>query len=168
MATDPSAVPFDPDEWPRPHPSLLAYYFLLSLLSGPLVVVVFPVYYFRYHTLRYRFDDRGVSMKVGILFRKEVQLTYRRIQDIHLTRNLLQRWMGLASVAVQTASGNSGAEMTVEGVLPADSLRDYLYARMRGAGERAEAEGAADDEALSLLVQIRDSLRAVAERGAAS
>tara|TARA_R110002095_G_scaffold22082_1_gene23871 strand:- start:454 stop:909 length:456 start_codon:yes stop_codon:yes gene_type:complete len=86
----------------------------------------------RYVTLRYRFDDTGVSMQWGVLFRQEVYLTYRRIQDIHLTRNLLQRWMGLAKISLQTASGSSQSEMTIEGILEVDELRTFLYSKMRG------------------------------------
>ena len=41
-------------------------------------------HWFRYHTMRYRFDAEGVSMSWGILFRREVLLNYSRIQDIHL------------------------------------------------------------------------------------
>ena len=106
---------------------------------------------------------------MGILFRREIQLTYRRIQDIHVTRNILQRWMGLANVAIQTASGSAGAEMIIEGVLEADALRDFLYEKMRGArGDDeqtwdvpSDAVGAPDDEALVLLRQIRDEIRAL-------
>jgi putative membrane protein len=58
--------------------------------------------------------------------------------------------------------------MKIEGVLDAEGLRDFLYARMRGArGESGDApsgdaaEGAAgDDEALALLREIRDLLQA--------
>lgn len=78
-------------------------------------------------------------MQWGVLFKHEVYLTYRRIQDIQLTRNLLQRWMGLAKISLQTASGSSGAEMSIEGVLQADELRDFLYSRMRGAKNQSEA-----------------------------
>ncbi len=88
--------------------------------------VILPLY-FKYHTLRYRFDDKGIAMTYGILFRRETYLTYRRIQDIHVTRNFVQRWLGLASVAVQTASGSSGAEMTIEGIHEPERLRDFLY-----------------------------------------
>ncbi|MBE0617209.1 MAG: PH domain-containing protein, partial [Proteobacteria bacterium] len=45
----------------RPHPKLFTLYVLRSILSGPLIFVVFPVLFFRYHTLRYRFDAEGVS-----------------------------------------------------------------------------------------------------------
>src|SRR5690606_33558570 len=105
--------------------------------------------YFKYETLRYRFDDKGISMSWGLLFRREVHLTYRRIQDIQLTRNIVQRWLGLASVAIQTASGASSAEMVIEGVLEAEALRDYLYRQMRGAlpekGDTVIATGGASD-----------------------
>ncbi|MFN3190797.1 MAG: PH domain-containing protein [Aureliella sp.] len=127
------ATDFDPYKIEKPDPILFRYYVFCSLLSGPLTPLVLAPMYFRYITLRYQFDDEGVSMRWGILFKREVYLTYRRIQDIHLTKNLLQRWMGLAKISLQTASGNSQAEMAIEGILEAEELRDFLYSRMRGA-----------------------------------
>ena len=53
--------------------------------------------------------------------------------------------------------------MNIEGILRAGELRDYLYAKMRGArglGSHATAGGGnPHDEALSLLREIRDLLR---------
>ena len=89
----------------RPHPKLLTYYFLTSLLLGPAFFTILIPLYFKYHTLRYRFDDQGISMRWGILFHREITLTYARIQDIHLSSNFVERWLGLARVQVQTASG---------------------------------------------------------------
>ena len=169
----PSATPamdaFDARNLDRPAPILLWYYVIISLLSTVGFVFMMPLLFFRYHSLRFKFDDDGISLSWGVLFRREIQLTYRRIQDIHVTRNILQRWMGLANVAVQTASGSAGAEMIIEGVLEADALRDFLYKKMRGArGDDeqtgdvpSDAVGAPDDEALVLLRQIRDEIRAL-------
>lgn len=164
--------PFDPSSITRPDPALLTYYIIVAVLTLVGFPFVFLPLYFKYHTLKYAFDDKGVSMSWGILFRKEIYLTYRRIQDIHVSRNFIQRWFGLASVAVQTASGSSGAEMTIEGIRNPEALRDYLYSQMRGAKDErehaeAEAEGpGADDEALALLKEIRDALRLLASRHA--
>jgi putative membrane protein len=157
-------VDFDPQSITRPDPVLLRYYMLCSVFAGPFFPIAFLPLYFKYITIEYKFDEAGVSMKWGILFRKEINLTYRRIQDIHLTRNLFQRWMGLATVAIQTASGNSGPEMSIEGILESDQLRDYLYAKMRGArGEKETTDGHAApvhaDRALSVLHEIRDLLK---------
>src|SRR5215204_3027083 len=112
--TDRTAV-FDPFTLTRPAPVLLRYYLIIALFTTVAFPVVFLPLYFRFHTLRFRFDEEGLSVSWGILFRREVHLTYRRIQDIHLTRNLLQRWMGLATVEIQTASGNAAATMKIEG-----------------------------------------------------
>lgn len=175
----PGPATFDRRAVVRPDRSLLTYYIICALLTGPLSPFVFLPLFFKYETLTYRFEDDGVAMSWGILFRREIYLTYRRIQDIHVTRNVLQRWMGLATVAVQTAS-TSGAEMNVDGVLEFDGLRDFLYQRMRGAkghddgpiGDRGASEHAGDgvrppaDQALALLEEIRDSLRTLASRKA--
>jgi hypothetical protein len=53
------------DETPRPHGNLLVYYALTSLLLGPFFWAMLIPYYFRYRTLRYRFDDEGVTMSWG-------------------------------------------------------------------------------------------------------
>ena len=160
---------FDPRSITRPDETLLTYYVIVSAFT----LIAFPFVllprWFKYKTLRYAFDDEGVSMRWGLMFRKEIYLTYRRIQDIHVTRNLLQRWLGLADVAVQTASGGASVEMVIEGVRDPDRLRDFLYSNMRGARHVAHAatspaggstpQPAADDEVTELLRQIRDSLR---------
>lgn len=120
----------------RPAPALMKYYALESLASGPGIVILLPLRYFRYRTLRYRFDQEGVTVRWGLLFRREISLTYARIQDIHLVSNVFERWLGLGRVQIQTASGQSGAEVTVEGLPDYEVVRDELYRRMRGA--RAE------------------------------
>ena len=122
----------------RPHARLLGYYVLRSLLV-PFWLVMLPYHYFRYSTMRYRFDAEGVRMSWGVLFRREITLTYARIQDIHLTSNVVQRWLGLANLQIQTASASAGAEMTIEGCLEYAAIRDYLYAKMRGSRSKAPA-----------------------------
>lgn len=167
MADRQREAPFDASAITRPHDSLLTYYILISLPSLLAFPFVFIPLYVRFKTMRYRFDEDGVAMRWGLLFRREVYLTYRRIQDIHVTRNIIERWMGLAKVPIQTASGTSGATMTIEGIVNPEPLRDYLYERMRGArGEDEEDAARPEDEALMLLREIRDDLRS--RRGAAS
>lgn len=166
----------DPRSITRPDPVLRTHYIITAIFSMPAIVVVLPVLMFKYQTLRYRFDDEGIAMSWGILFRREIYLTYRRIQDIHVTRGIIQRWLGIATISVQTASGGGGAEMQIEGIVKYEALRDFLYRRMRGA--HGEVEGTAtdgsvpgamgaigtravgeSDDALVLLREIRDEIR---------
>ena len=147
----------------RPDPSLMTYYLLACLLTGPLFPIFIIPSYFRYHTMRYRFDPEGISMRWGIIFRREINLTYSRIQDIHLTSNLIERWLGLARVQIQTASGSSSAEMTIEGIKEYELVRDFLYSRMRG---HTAIPGAAQAPApaghLDPLLEVAATLREVA------
>jgi putative membrane protein len=160
----------------RPDSKLLVLYVLRCLLTGPAFPFAFLPSYFKYETLKYRFDDEGITMSWGLLWRREIFLTYARIQDIHLSRGLFERWLGLATINVQTASGSSSAEMAIVGLTEYAMLRDFLYLRMRGArfgdagaaggepGAAAAGESPVPDEALELLTEIRDEVRALRQR----
>ena len=156
----------------RPVPSLLFYYALASLAAGPGFIVLMPLRFFRYRTLRYEFDEEGLTMRWGILFRREISLTYARIQDIHLVSNVVERWLKLGRVEIQTASGQAGAEMTIEGLHDFEAVRDALYARMRGARglgvstpagpAAAPAAGSPDnDDVAAALRDVAVELRAI-------
>jgi membrane protein YdbS with pleckstrin-like domain len=150
----------------RPHRHLLWLYVIRAVLTGPGFIVVMPLLFFRYETMRFRFDAEGVHMRWGILFRRQINLTYARIQDIHLTSGFIQRWLGLADIKIQTASGSSGAEMTLEGLIEFEAVRDFLYTRMRGYRDRTAHEepargvGADGGQAVALLRDAIDELRA--------
>jgi putative membrane protein len=183
MAPEPETPSLNPEEIfriERPDASLMSYYVLASLVAGPFFLFVLIPLYFRYHTMRYGFSEEGVSMRWGILFRKEINLTFARIQDIHLTSNFVERWLGLARIQIQTASGSAKAEMVIEGVTEYRTLRDFLYSRMRGAKGLAAIPAVRKDvvqthatpstEVASILREAVAELRAIrtaVERGPA-
>ena len=144
----------------KPDHSLWTYYLITSFFLGPLFFFPLLPLYFRYHTMEYEFDEEGISMRWGILFRREITLTYARIQDIHLVSNFIERWLGLARAQIQTASGSSSAEMTIEGVKQFAMVRDFLYSKMRGIRERRPATA---QHATSTLDQVADEMRQIRE-----
>jgi uncharacterized protein len=158
----------------RPDPQLWKLYLIYSLLANVAFPLAIVPYYFLYRTLRFRFDDDGVSVSHGLLWRRETYLTYARIQDIHVTRNIFERWLGIGTVKIQTASGSAAATESLPGLTAFQEVRNYLYARMRG-HRTITASGAAitvnqlrgadpaTSEALAIdaLAGIRDELRAV-------
>src|SRR6187402_3089334 len=153
----------------RPSPPLWKYYVLKALVSTIVFPVTLLLLYFRYHTMQYRFDAEGIHMKWGILIRREVMLNYSRIQDIQLRANFVERWLGLARIEIQTASGSAGAQMTLEGLLNFVEVRDFLYSRMRGA-RHATPAAVTPDSLAGLLSEVAHELRlvrqAIEERGA--
>ena len=57
----------------RPSLNLLKNYFIQSLLTGPGFLLLFPIMLCRYYTLRYQFDNEGIKMSWGLLFKKEIK-----------------------------------------------------------------------------------------------
>lgn len=156
----------------RPHADLLKYYLVASFVIPPIFPILMAYGAIRFRTMRYRFTDEGISMSWGILFRREIIIQYSRIQDIHLRSNVIERWLGLARVLVQTASGSAGAEMTLEGLKEFEAVRDFLYSRMRGVKDTAPARqprslgadetvagGPPDPELAAVLHEVAEELR---------
>lgn len=147
----------------RPHRALWTYYILACLVIPPLFPFLILPAYFRYQTMRYKFTDEGISMSWGILFRREIIINYARIQDIHLRSNLVERWLGLANVLVQTASGSAAAEMTLEGLKEFEAVRDFLYSKMRGVKDPVHAAATPASAATTPAdAELAAALRAVA------
>lgn len=165
--------PFDPAKFGLPPPQLFTYYLLGAILTGPLIIVSLPALWFRYSTLKYSFEENGLRMSVGVFFRRESVTAYRRIQDIHVSSNVVQRWLGISTISIQTASGSSMPEIVIEGVTEPEKMRDWLYERLRGAKGEKPAQSNASlgqlavdsasseveaNETTQLLIAIRDNL----------
>ena len=100
-----------------------------------------------------------------------------------MTSGPIQRWLGLADLHIQTASGSASAEMRIEGLLQYEAVRDFLYSKMRGYRDQVAASarrpafpggtslppvpgaasGGSETELAALLLEIRDELRQVRE-----
>jgi len=145
-----------------PSPQLFKYYVLQAIASTIAFPLTMTLLYFRYHTMRYRFDAEGIHMRWGILLRREIMLNYSRIQDIQLRSNVVERWLGLARIEIQTASGSAGSEMVLEGLLNFVDVRDFLYSRMRGARSHEVGrhhEGAEAESLAGVLSEVAAELR---------
>lgn len=168
----PLAKPAYPDDSPyrviyetkRPSSTLLTYLVLRSMLFGPLAPVLVIQNVILFYTLRYEFTDKGIKQSWGRLWRKEIYLTYARIQDIHVSRDVFERWMGLATIAIQTASGSSEPEMTIRGVPEFTILREFLYKRMAGIEAEEDGTTEAEDPLRTLLVEILAELKTIRAR----
>ena len=156
MATQ--SIPSEIASIERPSPQLLKYYVLTAVTTTVAFPLTMLLLYFRYHTMRYRFDEEGIHMRWGILMRHEVMLNYSRIQDIQLRSHVIERWLGLARIEIQTASGSAGSEMVLEGLLNFVAVRDFLYSRMRGAHHPAPE---APDSLTAVLGEVAAELRGI-------
>lgn len=148
----------------RPDNNLLPLFIIYAIMSTVAFPFIMPYLYFRFRTLRYRFDNQGIAVSYGLLWRRESYLTYARIQDIHVTRNLFERWLGIGTVKIQTASGSSQAEEEITGIRQFNEVRNFLYARMRGhtlKGDTSTLTAETLTTTEEMLAAIRDELRAI-------
>jgi putative membrane protein len=121
-------------------------------------------FYVRFRTLRYRFDEDGLTRQTGLLFRHESFLAYARIQDARVTQGVVERLFGLGTVAIQTASGTKGLEESVEGMREFELIRDFLVERMKGGTattKSAKPTASVASEELALVNEIRDEMRSL-------
>jgi len=141
----------------------MKYYILKALATNIAAPVTMTLLYFRFHTMRYRFDTEGIHMTWGILMRHEIMLNYSRIQDIQLRSNFVERWFGLTRIEIQTASGSSGSEMTLEGITDHVAMRDFLYSQMRGVHDHhvVTTGSRAGDSVAGILTEVAAELRAI-------
>lgn len=157
----------------RPDETLLKYYFTYSLCWLIFFPFVFIAKYIRYRTLRYVFTDEEVTMSWGGIMKQSISVSYERVQDIQLSSGPLERQFSLAKVQLQTASGDSSAEIVLEGFLNPAEVRDQLYEKIQGVKnpERKPAtppplqreEINTDSEVVVHLQEIAHELKAIRE-----
>ena len=99
---------------------------------GPLITInllwvifftVFPLVYqkFRIKNLLYEMKDSGITLHRGIFTKIEQNIPYNKVTDFILHRDLMDRFLGIGSIKVETA-GNSGGK-GFDGIL--EGLEDY-------------------------------------------
>jgi membrane protein YdbS with pleckstrin-like domain len=104
--------------------SALIYLFAIFLVVNAIL---------RYKWFSFVLTDKNISIDSGVLFRRSTTIRFDRIQDVNTIRNPLHMMLGLASVAIWTASldqrvGNANRPDGLI-VLDADTaewLKEYL------------------------------------------
>jgi uncharacterized membrane protein YdbT with pleckstrin-like domain len=88
-----------------------------------------------YYFYRYELMDAGFRKELGVIYKKYVTIPYDRIQNVDISRGILDRILGLSSLNIQTAGSSdmTGAEGRLPGLSRevAEQLRDELIQRAR-------------------------------------
>jgi putative membrane protein len=114
---------------------LFLFFFFGLLLLGAIGSALL-----RYWRYRYRFAEQELVVEQGWIYRNVRHISYVRIQNINITRNLFHRLFGVSGMQLESASG-SEPEAVMESLSPA--AIDELHERVRQAKQRVvEAPGA--------------------------
>lgn len=148
-----------------------------------LVGIVFGVVKIRLEMemLRYVLTDQALRLRRGVTSIEEITLSFANIQNVKLSQDFTQRIFGISDLIVETAGGGGSAEVgghvgRIIGVGEAEALRDAINTRARafkgsGLGRStrsatptasvAASGGLSSPEAVALLREITDDLRAI-------
>ena len=102
-------------------------------------------YYRRY---QYTFTDDTFDIESGVLNRREREIPYGRVQNVDISRNIIQRLLGLSAINLETAGGGS-TEAAIRYVTAdaATTIQDELRRRKRGDDQRRRTGAEAADNA---------------------
>ena len=97
-------------------------------------------YYQRYE---YTFTSDTFDIRSGVLNRREREIPYGRIQNVDISRNIIQRLLGLSAIDIETAGGGS-TEAAIRYVTSeaATTIQNEIRGRKRGHDQRRETDTA--------------------------
>lgn len=100
----------------------------------------------RYRHYRYDLTDETLNIDSGVLFRREREIPLGRVQNVDISRSILQRVLGIADVGIETAGGSS-TEAALQYVSHAEAtrLQEGIRTRKRDL-DRSESEPTATDQ----------------------
>ena len=131
------------------------WWLIAVLLSGPY-----------YRSLRYEVQDDEVVVNVGIWTKSVKHVPYRTVTNIQVKRDIVDRWLGIGTLNIQTAgmSGQTGAEERLVGLSNVQEVYESVaeeLRRFRGgmaptqADVEAVPEAAPQDSLGEILAEVR-------------
>jgi len=91
-----------------------------------------------YRRFDYRLTDDTFDITSGVISRREREIPYGRIQNVDISRNVLQRALGIAALDLETAGGSS-TEGAIRYVTAAEAKRLQSEIRRRKAADESGA-----------------------------
>ncbi|WP_197427857.1 PH domain-containing protein [Halogeometricum sp. CBA1124] len=129
-----------------------------------------------YRSADYRLTDDELEYRRGVFFQQKTTVPYNRITNVNAAQGPLQRFVGAGSVGIHTAGfgGQTGAELTIDGVEDYEDIKDQILAKVRRREPQAtESEDALERQASgtnvesdsqALLAELR-TIRQLLEQG---
>jgi uncharacterized membrane protein YdbT with pleckstrin-like domain len=120
-------------------------------------------------SLKYEIQEEEVIVRGGIWTRTVKHVPYRTVTNLTVKRGLLDRWLGLGTLDIQTAgmSGTSSAEQSLAGLENAQEAYALVAAELRRfRGNMAPTAAEIEDEAVpsaEVLRAILADVRAIRE-----
>ena len=122
--------------------------FLTAVAAATAVLLVAVAYEIAYYQrFEYELTDDTLDISSGVISRREREIPYRRIQNVDVSRSVIQRAIGVAAVDLETAGGSS-TEGSIRFVTPDEATRLQREVQRRksaaSSGESADSASEVD------------------------
>jgi uncharacterized membrane protein YdbT with pleckstrin-like domain len=157
-------IPLDPKVSPSDVAAILwpIVFGVISLLW----LIAVPITKLWINNLSYYIDEDRITIHKGILSKIKQNVPYRAITDFQLHRSLYDRFLGIASIKLQTAGQSPTAtdfEAKLAGLIDWDDLLEKLRAKVKilypSSVSAATTQSIANDN--SLLEKILEELKGI-------
>jgi putative membrane protein len=117
-----------------------------------------------YRSLSYEVQDDEVIVRAGVWTKSVKHVPYRTVTNLTVKRDVLDRWLGLGTLNIQTAgmSGQKGAEESLVGLPNVQEVYELVVTelrRFRGGmaptAAEAEEEAVSSDALSAILAEVR-------------
>jgi uncharacterized membrane protein YdbT with pleckstrin-like domain len=135
---------------------------------GLMWLIMVPILILWVKNLRYEIEEDKVTIYKGILTKVQKNIPYRAITDFMVHRSLFDRFLGIASIRIQTAGQSQtavGYEGNLAGLKDWAQLHERLRARVKSLHPFSDSlgvmESASGATTAQVLEQILEELKAI-------
>ena len=125
-----------------------------------------------YRSLAYEVQDDEVIVRAGIWTKSVKHVPYRTVTNLTVKRDILDRWLGIGALNIQTAgmSGTTGAEEKLVGLTNVQEVYEIVVTELRrfrgsmaptAAGVEGEPAVASINTLSAILTEVRAIRRAL-------
>lgn len=109
----------------------------LDVIGLFLVTIIYSWYVKTYiKTYFYDGEENFITIKKGVFAPTEIHVQWKKIQDVYVDQDILDRIMGLYDVHIASATASSGIEAHIDGVdyAAAEGLKKFFLNKMSNTG----------------------------------
>ncbi len=153
------------------------YPFMFFMLVGIFLIPYLVWIELRYRNYTYYIADTEMIIRRGVLHIDRTAIPFEKVQNVNVSRSLLERLIGLATIKIETAGTNPGeAEGLIPGVGKYQDIVDEIlehveHTRAAVAKVREEPRAPAEDFAGQIaalreeIARLREEKRLLEEKG---
>jgi membrane protein YdbS with pleckstrin-like domain len=108
---------------------------LVGLILAAYLLVTFLIATLVYNYFYFAVNDDQLEIDYGIIHKRHVSLPFRQVQNVNITRTLIDRALGIARLEIESAGASHGQKRDIiggtrskaEAYLPGVSMRDAKH-----------------------------------------